>query len=141
MQASLYRWADHPHSFRQTGGRARTTIVDVDMIHLVTFLIAHPGLTQDEMVAFVYNKGGTLYSKQRISEHLDNLEITKKKASIEAFHALRSEVQFRVFTHWNCPPPLGIFEVRRRKLINTNEFGVMLERCNAIAVEGNTTIN
>jgi hypothetical protein len=72
----------------------------MDMIHLVTFLVAHPDLTQDEMVAFVYNKGGTLYSKQRISERLDNLEITKKKASIKAFQALSAEVQFRVFTYW-----------------------------------------
>ncbi len=111
------------------------------MIHLVTFLVAHPDSTQDEMAAFVYNKGGALYSKQRISKHLDNLEITKKKASIEAFQASSAEVQFGVFTYWNCPPPLGIFEVHRRKLIDINEFGVTLERCNAMAVGGNTTIN
>jgi hypothetical protein len=140
-QASLYCWADHPHLFRQTGGRARTTVVGVDMIHLVTFLVAHPDSTQDEMAAFVYNEGGALYSKQRISEHLDDLEITKKKASIEAFQSSSAEVQFRVFTYWNCPPPLGIFKVRRRKLIDINEFGVMLERCNTMAVGGNTTIN
>jgi hypothetical protein len=113
----------------------------MDMIHLVTFLIAHPDSTQDEMAAFVYNKGGALYSKQRNSKHLKDLEITKKKASIKAFQASSAEVQFTVFTYWNCAPPLGIFEVRRRKLININEFGVMLERCNAMAVGGNTTIN
>jgi hypothetical protein len=142
LQASPYRWVDRPHPFRQTGGRPRTTIVGVDMIHLVTFLVAHPNLTQDEMAAFVYNEGGALYSKQRNSEHLDNLEITKKKTSIEAFQASSAEVQFRVFTYWNCcPPPLGIFEVRRRKLINIDEFGVTLDMCNAMAVGGNTTIN
>jgi hypothetical protein len=129
-RASLYHWADHPHPFRQNGGSARTTIVGVDMIHLVTFLIAHPDSTQDEMATFVYNKGGALYSKQRISKRLDDLKITKKKASIQAFQALSAEVQFWVFTHWNCPPPLGILEVRRRKLINIDKFGAMLERCN-----------
>ncbi len=117
------------------------TIMGVDMIHLITFLVAQPDSTQDEMAAFVYNEGGALYSKQRISEHLDDLEITKKKASIEAFQASSAEVQFRVFTYWNCPPPLGIFEVRRRKLIDIDNFGVTLERCNAMAVGGNTTIN
>jgi hypothetical protein len=140
-RASLYRWADRPHPFRQTGGPARTTIVGVDMIHLVTFLVAHPDSTQDEMAAFVYNEGGTLYSKQRISEHLDDLEITKNKASIEAFQASSAGVQFLVFTYKNCPPPLGIFYARRRKLIDIDEFGVTLERCNAMAVGGNTTIN
>jgi hypothetical protein len=59
------------------------------MIHLVTFLIAHSDATQDEMATFIYNKGGALYSKQRISERLDDLEITKKKASIEAFQGIR----------------------------------------------------
>jgi hypothetical protein len=100
------------------------------MIHLVTFLIAHPDSTQDEMAAFLYNKGGALYSKQRISERVDDLEITKKKASIEAFQTLSAEVQFWVFIYWNCPPPLRIFEVRRRELIDIDESGVTLERCN-----------
>jgi hypothetical protein len=117
-QASLYRWADRPHLFQQTGGRPRTTIMGMDMIHLVTFLVAHPNSTQDKMAAFVYNKGSALYLKQRISEHLNDLKITKKKASIKAFQASSAEVQFRVFTYWNGPPPLGIFEVRRWKLIN-----------------------
>ncbi len=111
------------------------------MIHLVTILVAHLESTQDEMAAFVYNKSGTLYSKQGISEHLDNLKITKKKASIEAFQASSAEVQFRVFTYCNCPPPLGIFKVHRQKLIDIDKFGVMLKRCNAMAVGGNITIN
>jgi hypothetical protein len=132
---------DRPHPFRQTGAPACTTIVGVDMIHLVTFLVTHPDSTQDKMAAFVYNKGGVLYSKQHISKHLDDLEIIKNKASIEAFQALSAGVQFWVFTSKNCPPPLGIFEVRQRKLINIDKFGVLLERCNAMAVGGNTTIN
>jgi hypothetical protein len=115
--------------------------VGVGMIHLVTFLVANPNSTQDEMAAFVYNKGSALYSKQRISEHLDDLEIIKNKAFIKAFQALSAGVQFWVFTYKNCTPPLGIFKVCRRKLINIDKFGVTLERCNAMAVGGNTTIN
>ncbi len=104
----LYRWSDRLHPFHQTGGPSRTTVVGVDMIHLVTFLFAYSDMTQDEMAAFIYNEGGTLYSNQRISERHNNLEITKKKASIEAFQVLDPEVQFRVYTYWNCPPPLRI---------------------------------
>ncbi len=101
LRASLYPWANHPHPFQQTGRPACTTIVGVDMIHLITFLIAHPDSTQDKMAVFIYNKGSALYSKQRISERLDNLKITKKKASIKIFQASSAEVQFRVFTYWN----------------------------------------
>jgi hypothetical protein len=82
------------------------------------------------MATFIYNKGGALFSNQLIYKHLDNLEITKKKASIEAFQALNEDVQFWVFTFWNYPPPLRIFQVPQVKLIGIDEFGVMLERCN-----------
>ncbi len=101
------------------------------MIHLVTFIVPHPDATQDKMAAFIYNKGRMLYSKRRISKRLDDLQITKKKASIEAFQTLKAEVQFRIFTFWNCPPTLGIFEIRcQRKLNDIDEFGVTLKRCN-----------
>ena len=39
-------------------------------------------------------------------------------------------MQIRVWGFWNCPPPLGIFEVPRRKLIDVDEFGVTFEKCN-----------
>jgi hypothetical protein len=100
------------------------------MIHLATFLIAHSDSTMDEMAAFVYNEGGALYSNQRISERLKDLAVTKKKASIKAYQALNEVVQFRVYTFWNYPPPLGIFQVSLFRLIDFDELGVTLERCN-----------
>ena len=40
-------------------------------------------------------------------------------------------MQFRVCFFWNCPPPLGMFQVPRRRLIDVDEFGVTLEKkCN-----------
>jgi hypothetical protein len=128
--ASLYRWEEHLLPHRQTGNRARTTIVGVDMIHLVNFLITHSNSTMIEMAAFIYNKGGALYSNQRISEHLKDLEITRKKASIEVYQALDEGVQLRMYTFWNYPSPLGIFQVPLFRLIDFDEFGVTLERCN-----------
>jgi hypothetical protein len=127
---SLYCWEEHLLPHRQTGNKARTTIVGVDMIHLVTFLIAHSDSTMDKMVAFIYNKGGALYSNQCISKHLKDLEITRKKASMEAYQALDEGVQLKVYTFWNYPPPLGIFQVPLFRLIDFDEFGVTLERCN-----------
>jgi hypothetical protein len=50
------------------------------MIHLVTYLFAHFNAAQEEMAGFIYNEGNVLYFNQRISMHLDNLKITKKKA-------------------------------------------------------------
>jgi hypothetical protein len=100
------------------------------MIHLATFLIANSDSTMDEMAAFVYNEGGELYSNQHTSESLKDLAVTKKKASIEAYQALNEDVQLRVYTFWNYPPPLGIFQVPLFRLIDFDEFGVTLEWCN-----------
>jgi len=75
------------------------------MINLVTFLRAWPEATLDEMAVFLYNEGGQLYSKKRLSERLAELEITKKRASTEAYQAQREDVQFRVWSFFNCPSP------------------------------------
>ena len=69
------------------------------MINLVSFLRAWPEATLDKMAVFLYNEGGPqLYSKKRLSERLAELEITKKRASTEAYQAQREDVQFRVWS-------------------------------------------
>jgi hypothetical protein len=116
--------------FRQTGSRPRTVIIGVDLLNLVTFIMAWPDATLVKMAVFIYNKGGDLYSIQRISLRLKKLEIMKKKALIEGYQMQEPDVQFWVWEFWNHPPPLGIFEVPRGKLIDVDEFGVSLEKCN-----------
>ena len=123
-------WEERRSPHRQTGTPACTAIMGVDMIHLATFLIAHSDSTMDEMAAFIYNEGGALYSNQCISERLKDLAVTRKKASIEAYQALNEDVQLRVYTFWNYPLPLGIFQVPLFRLIDFDEFGVTLLRCN-----------
>ena len=46
----------------------------------------------EEMVIHVYNSGGELRSKPTIPKRLKGLEMTKKKASIEAYQAMREDV-------------------------------------------------
>jgi hypothetical protein len=130
VSESLRRWRECLHPYRQTGNKAREQVGGVDMINLVTFLRAWPEATLDEMAVFLYNEGGPLYSKKRLSERLAELEITKKRASTEAYQAQREDVQFRVWSFFNCPSPLGIFQVPRRKLIDVDEFGITMEKCN-----------
>ena len=127
---SINRWAHRLEPFRQTGNGPRTSIVGVDLLSLVTYLTAWPDATIDEMAAFIYNEGGDLYSRQTISRRLGEMEITKKRASTEGYQTQRPDVQFCVWSFWNCPLPLGVFQVLRRMLIDVDEFGVTLEKCN-----------
>jgi hypothetical protein len=40
------------------------------------------------------------------------------------------DLQIRVWGFWNCPPPLGVFQVLRWRLIVVDEFGLTFEKCN-----------
>ncbi len=54
----------------------------------------------------------------------------KKRVSTKGYQTQRPDAEFCVWCFWNCPPPLGVFQVPRRKLIDVDKFGVTLEKCN-----------
>ena len=82
--------------YRQTGNGVQTTILEADLLNLVTFIMAWPDAQLDEMACFIYNEGGNLYSTPAISKRLAELEITKKKALVEGYQTQQEDVQFRV---------------------------------------------
>ena len=51
----------------------------------------------------MYDQGGELYSRKVASQRLKELDITKKKALIEAYQAQRQHVQLRVELFFNEP--------------------------------------
>jgi len=59
------------------------------------------------MAAFIYNEGGDLYSRQAISNRLKDLDVTRKKASTEGYQTQQPDVEFRVWSFWNCPPAVS----------------------------------
>jgi hypothetical protein len=127
-QLSVYQWADQvtPYCNREEW----TQIIGANLINLITFITDWPDATLDKMAVFMYNKGGDLYSSLMISKCLKELGVTKQKTSTEAYQVQQPNVQLRHWAFWNCPPPLGVFEVLWRQLIYLDEFGVSLERCN-----------
>jgi hypothetical protein len=125
---SLFCWSGRLKPYRQTGNRERSQIIGTKLLNLVTYITAWPDATLDEMVAFIFNEGGGLYSRETISKQLKELDITNKKASTEAYQTQHPDVQFHMWWFWNCPPPLGVFQVPQRRLIDVDKFGVMLEK-------------
>ena len=65
-----------------------------------------------------------MYTNQQNSEHLKELDITKKIASVETYQAQTEAVQHHILCFWNGASPLGSFQVPRRMLIDVDEFGV-----------------
>jgi len=109
--SSIYRWDVRPGPYCQTGNRPQTTVVGVDLLNLVTYITAWPDATLAEMAAFIYNERGDLYSRQAIFNRLKDLNITRKKASTEGYQTQRPDVEFRVWSFWTCPPPVGALGV------------------------------
>ena len=119
-----------PEPFRQTGNGPRTMVFGVDLLNLITYITAWPDATLDEMAAFIYNEGGDLYSRHAISNRLQDLDVTRKNKSTKGYQTQRPDFEFRVWGFWNCPPPLGVLGVPQWKLLDFDEFGVSLEKCN-----------
>ena len=128
--ASISRWQRRILPYRKIGNCDRSQLVGIELLDLATFIIAHPDAGIDEMAVYIYNQGGGLYSTALISKRLKELKVTSKRSSTEAFQALRPDVLFVEQCFWNRPPPLGIFGVPRYKMIDVDEFGITLERCN-----------
>jgi hypothetical protein len=120
-----------PGPYRQTGNRPRTTVVGVDSLNLVTYITTWPDATLNEMVAFIYNKGGGGYLLLPGNIQLPKgSRLTQKKASTEGYQTQWPDVKFCVWSFWSCPHPAGVLGMPRRKLIDFNKFGVSLEKCN-----------
>jgi hypothetical protein len=127
--ASIYRWRDRLESFRQTGGKARENLVGVDQMLLVLFLAAYPEAEADEAAMFIYENGGRVYTRGVISTRMKEVGMTEKKASTEAYQAYLPINLLKVELFWTRPPPLGVFQVPRRTLVDFDECGIGLEQC------------
>ena len=94
------------------------------------FLQIWPTATADQIAAFLYNQGGELYSRESICERLKEIGMTRKVSSTEAYQAFSPINLLKVEVFFNEPPPAGIHGVPRRMLLDADEFGISLEKCN-----------
>ncbi len=93
---TIRQWGERLEPYHATGNKAREKIVGVDLINIVTFLRAWPESQLEVIAIFLYKEGGPLNLVNVISNRHAELEITKKRASTEAYQAQREDVQFRV---------------------------------------------
>ena len=109
--ASLRCWNQCLHLYHHTRNKSRDQLVRANLINTASFLMGWPESYIEELAVFVYNKRGPLLSRQTLSKRMQELRITKKRASMKAYQAQHEDVQFHVWSYWNCPSPLGIFQV------------------------------
>ena len=56
---SIRQWNVRLLPYRHTGNMDRTKLVGFNMIALISFILAWPDATLDEMATFIYNEGGS----------------------------------------------------------------------------------
>jgi len=130
--ASIYRWMDRVVPHRMTGNKEKAKLVGWDQMLLVIFLFAYPDALADEIATFIWNESGEVYDRQTISKRMKELHMTKKKASTEAYQAYTPANLFRAKWFWEQPPPLGVFQISRRRFIDIDEAGFEITRVNRV---------
>jgi hypothetical protein len=100
-----------PGQYRLTGNRPWTTIVGVDLLNLVTYITTWTDANIDKMVVFIFNNWQDLYSHQAISKCLEELDLTRKRASTKGYQTQQPIIQFCIWSFWNCPFLLGVYQV------------------------------
>ena len=130
-RTSCWRWSQRLLPYRMTGNKARSIIVGYAQFLLAVAIIIHPDSSLLNLAAFIYNNKGGLFSTKVVSHRLEDLHVTRKKASTEAYQAFTPENILCVHHFFNRPPPpLGIVGIKRRPLINIDKFGITIERTN-----------
>lgn len=128
--SSISRWNRRLEPYRMTGNRERSTIVGFDQLLLAICITVFPQAQLTEIAAFIYNRGGGLYSNEAISKRLKELAVTRKTVSVEAYRAFTPDALLRKHLFFTRAPPLGVRTIERKRLIDVDEFGVELNQCN-----------
>ena len=113
-----------------TGNTQKRDLVGEDLILLGILSIVHPQASHDEMAMFIFSEGGGLYSNPLISKRLNELGVTYKKVSVEAYDAFTPRNQLREELFWTRGLPLGKVGIERRKFIDIDEFAVEHRKLN-----------
>ena len=84
-KSSVYRWKNRIEPLQQTGNIEREILTGNDQLILSIGLFLYPRMSNDELATFISANGGAIgLSRQAISNRLKDLDVTRKRASLEA---------------------------------------------------------
>ena len=121
-KSSVYRWKNRIEPLQQTGNIEREILTGNDQLILSIGLFLYPRMSNDELATFISANGGAIgLSRQAISNRLKDLDVTRKRASLEAYAAYSPINRQRFLNFFYLPPPLGIRNVPLWRLIDFDE--------------------
>jgi hypothetical protein len=67
-QSSLWQWRRRLMPYRMTGNTERSTLVGINQFHFCIFYFLYPDADMNEIVAFIHNQTGAIYTRSQISK-------------------------------------------------------------------------
>ena len=129
--SSIRNWNTRMDPYRMTGNKENETLIGIHQILLLIFLMGYPEGRVSEVRAFVANASdGRVFSRGQVSRRLDELNITRKRASTEAYQAYSPVNLFKRDIFFTHNLPFGIANAQRRSFLDTDECGLELQSCN-----------
>ena len=86
--SSVYRWIQRPLPYRMTGGRLCSHLTGADQLFLSVCLYIYTDASADELTASIYANGGGVYERYTIYRHYNELGLSRKRSSKEAYEVL-----------------------------------------------------
>jgi hypothetical protein len=112
-----------------TGGTQKEDLTGGDQLILVIGLWIYLNATADQLCTFIVANGGDVYSREVITNRCIELNITRKRASKEAYDAFSENALRKLRWYRTLPPPLGIYLIPLYQLIDIDETGFYLSDC------------
>jgi len=107
---------------------------------LTLCIFTFPQASSDEVAIYILENGGAIYSRQAISERLNELKLTRKRVSHEANQTVSVACQRKKRWYFTLPPPLGIHGVPLYRCIDVGETGFYLDQTNGNDGRSHTSI-
>ena len=125
--ATIYRWYERLQPYRQTGNKDREDLVGWDQALLSMAVFIYPTASADQIAAFIVDNGGKVYERYTIYKRLAELELSRKKSSLEAYEGHTPVNMLREQVFFNSPPRDGVRGVRRHTLVDIDEARFSLQ--------------
>ena len=113
-RTSIHRWSQRLIPYVQTGNRGRSRLVGDALFAMVLYKVAFPDAEEDDVCCFIYDETGEVYERTEISKRMQELHMTQKRSSTEAYQAFTPDNMLNWELFWTCPSPLGVVGVERR---------------------------
>ena len=127
-KATVYRWRHRIDAYQRTGNVQRDILTGRDQLLLAMALFIFPRSQNDEIATFIAVNGGSMgLSRQAISARLQDLDVSRKRASLEAFAAYTPMNMMRVELFFSDVLPVGIYGVPFFRLIDIDEAKFCLD--------------